>query len=80
MKTRADFLKPVEDAVRSHGGSASLVEVARYIWENHESDLRKSGNLFYRWQYEVRWAATRLRRTGVLKPATASPKGVWELA
>jgi len=37
------------------------------------------GDLFYTWQYDMRWAATKLRRDGKLKAATRSPKGTWEL-
>lgn len=78
--TRSDFIKPVEDAIRSHGGSATLVQVCKHIWANYRSEIEKSGDLFYRWQYEVRWAATELRRRGVMKQADASPRGVWQLA
>lgn len=35
--------------------------------------------MFYTWQYDVRWAATTLRRTGKLRAAEVLPSGVWEL-
>ncbi|MFT4150441.1 MAG: hypothetical protein QM656_09605 [Paracoccaceae bacterium] len=56
----------VKEALSEFGGSAKLVEVAKYIWENHEQELRSSGDLFYTWQYDMRWAATSLRRAGVM--------------
>jgi hypothetical protein len=39
MATKYDLERWVEEAVRSRGGSATLVDVARAIWERHEPDL-----------------------------------------
>jgi hypothetical protein len=63
----------------SRGGRATLLEVAREIWARHEGDLRQAGDLFYTWQYDMRWAATSLRERGVMLDANVSPRGVWEL-
>jgi hypothetical protein len=70
----------VVEAIRIEGGSASLLEVAKHVWRIHEAELREAGDLFYTWQYDMRWAATRLRKQGELKPADDSPRGIWELA
>ena len=67
------------DALKSLGGRGTIVEVCRAVWANHEPDLRVAGDLFYTWQYEIRWAATNLRNAGTLRSADRSPKGVWEL-
>jgi hypothetical protein len=67
-------------ALRSEGGQATITEVSRHVWQHHEPDLRASGDLFFNWQYELRWAAGELRRAGRLKAADASPRGVWSLA
>lgn len=80
MATKEDLQDWVAEAIRSLGGSARLVEVAKHIWNIHESDLRSSGNLFFTWQYDMRWAANQLRRKHLLKAADISPTGVWELA
>jgi hypothetical protein len=80
MATKLDLRDWVRDALRAHGGSATIVEVCRHIWQVHEPDLRLSGDLFYTWQYDVRWAAYSLRRAGTMKPDSDSPHGVWELA
>jgi hypothetical protein len=69
----------VVDVLRRGGGRATLIEVSRDIWEAHESDLRDSGDLFYTWQYDVRWAATHLRERGIMRASDESPRGVWEL-
>lgn len=69
----------VVEALHVRGGSASLIDVCRIIWRDHEKDLRDSGDLFYTWQYDVRWAATELRKRGRLRSADVSPRGLWEL-
>ena len=69
----------IEEALNENNGSGSVLEVAKIIWKNHEEDLKASGNLFYTWQYNYRWAATNLRHKGILKPANESPNGIWEL-
>jgi hypothetical protein len=70
----------VVDSLRSRGGSASLVDVCRDVWQVHESDLRMSGDLFYTWQYDIRWAAQKLRDNAVLVPDEEAPRGIWRLA
>jgi hypothetical protein len=79
VATKLDLGDWIVEALRAHQGSARLVEICRYVWERHEDELRRSGDLFYTWQYDIRWAATNLRHAGVLKAATVSPIGVWEL-
>ena len=69
----------VVEALKAHNGQAGIVEVCKHIWANHENELRQSGDLFFTWQYDVRWAANQLRRNGALRAAEASPRGIWEL-
>ncbi len=80
MADKSDFAIWIVDALQTKGGSASLLDVCKYIWKEHEVELRQSGDTFYTWQYDVRWAAHRLRLRGVLKTVDLSPRGVWELA
>lgn len=70
----------VLEALHRLGGGAHYIIIAKYIWDHHENDLRKSGDLFYRWQYDMRWAAKVLRLQGKLKQAAESPRGIWELS
>jgi hypothetical protein len=64
MATKDDLRLWVEEALTALGGSGTVVEVAEAIWSRHEPDLRSSGDLFYTWQYDMRWAAQALRDTG----------------
>lgn len=79
MADRNDLVSWLKEALDALGGSASIVEICRHVWETRRSELERSGDLFYTWQYDIRWAATKLRQAGVIKPANESPSGVWEL-
>lgn len=70
----------VVDALTSLGGSGSVVEVCEVIWERHEDELREAGDLFYTWQYDVRWAAQVLRNEGALVAAEGRRGGPWRVA
>lgn len=80
MATRHDLGEWILAALRDLGGSAEIIAICRWVWNHKEQELRASGNLFFTWQYDIRWAATRLRRAGRLRPVGASPAGVWELS
>ena len=67
-------------AIKANGGSSSPIEVSKYIWAEHEQDLRASGDLFYTWQYDLRWAAQKLRDSGVLEVKDGRRTGGWHLA
>ena len=69
----------VVEAINQFGGSATIIEIARKVWELHEPDIRAAGDLLYEWQYELRWAGDILRRDGVLRPSEDSQRGVWVL-
>jgi len=66
MATKADLEAWVYNAVKLSGGEASVIEVAKQIWKDHEQELRGSGDLFYSWQYDMRWTAQNLRGAGKL--------------
>ena len=64
-------------AIRHFGGSAHHLDVAKWIWKNKRDDLVNLGDLFYTWQYDLRWVGTELRRDGKIFPAASSPQGTW---
>ena len=80
MSKREDLKTWVIDALRAHGNSATIVEVCQHIWEHHEMELKSSGDLFYTWQYDMRWAGQELRNNGTLRPVHGSRFRLWELA
>lgn len=48
------------------GGAGSVLEVSRQVWARHADDLGASEDLFFTWQYDLRWAAKNLRDAGRL--------------
>lgn len=79
MTTRDVLQDWVTEALKKIGGAGTIVQVAKHIWNNHSAELKKSGDLFYTWQYDMRWAATKLRNKNIILPAETSAKGVWRL-
>jgi hypothetical protein len=75
--TKRDLEDWVYHTLALYSGRAKIVDVARDIWARHEAELRASGDLFYTWQHDIRWAAQRLRAKGKLAPAGETPRGVW---
>lgn len=78
MAKKEDLGQWILDALKANDGKASILDVCKYVWINHETELRSS-NLFYTWQYDIRWQATNLRKAGLVKQAEDSPKGIWEI-
>ena len=79
MATKYDLVDWLVDALFACGGSGRIPELCKHVWNTHEHDLRRSGDLFYTWQYDIRWAAQELRDRGKIKPNGSVPRGVWEL-
>jgi len=67
--TKTDLKVWVIDALRELGGSGRISEICRHIWERHEKELRASSDLFYTWQYAMRWAGQELQNEGKLSKA-----------
>ena len=80
MSNREDLQDWVFEALTDLNGTGRIVDVAKHIWKHHENDLKSSGDMFYTWQYDMRWAATKLRESKKILPAEKSQKGEWKLA
>lgn len=65
MATRDDLKGWVLEALAALGPT-QVPRIAQHIWENHEAELRSSGDLFYTWQYAMRWAGQVLQQEGKL--------------
>ena len=61
------------------GGQTNIIDVCKFVWDHYQEELQKSGNLFYTWQYDIRWAATELRKAKRMKAASQSSRGTWEI-
>lgn len=77
MLTRNDLGTLILEALTELKGSGKVVDIAKTIWGQHEESLRRSGDLFYSWQYDMRWAALKLRKEGKLR--VSDKRGIWEL-
>jgi len=77
MSTRHELKLWVEEALRRYGGQAKLLDVAKDIWKHHEAGLLAAGELFFTWHYDMRWAATSLRKDGVVEES--GTRGIWKL-
>lgn len=78
MTTKEDLREWIIEELANLGGRAHHVRVAEAIWLRHETELRASGDLFYTWQYDLRWAKQELQNAGVLT-AKPKPRGTWAL-
>lgn len=77
--TRYDLPDILYDSIKQLGGTANIIEVCKHVWKHHHQELTESGDLFYTWQYDIRWAATELRKLNRMKSANVSPRGIWEI-
>ena len=77
MAKREDLQDWVIAALKHYGGSANIVQVAQHIWSLHKGELENSRDLFFTWQYDMRWACTRLRKRQIIQAAEISKRGEW---
>lgn len=77
---KGDLPELLEATLVELNGSGTILDICKLFWRKHEEELRSSGDLFYTWQYDIRWAATTLRKEGIMKDASLSEVGMWELS
>ena len=68
----------VLEALRDCGGSAKIADICKYVWEKHNDRLEDSGDIFYTWQYEIRWAGQRLAKAGRIVKGNPQ-RGYWSI-
>jgi len=66
MVSKSDLDTWVLEAVTEIGGEVTPLAIAKHIWQNHAAEIEQSGDLFFTWQYDARWAVQNLRRAGKL--------------
>jgi len=88
LKTMINDIKPlkkkelpniIHKLLIDSGKPLSIMDISKLIWKQYKLNLLVSGDLFYTWQYDFRWAATELRKRGIMKSNQESKKGYWEL-
>jgi hypothetical protein len=79
MATRANLVNWVIEAITALGGEAKIARISEYTWKKCEDELKKSGDLFYTWQYDLRWAGLKLRKAKLIETAERSTRGSWWL-
>jgi hypothetical protein len=67
MSIRGDLEDWILEALKRHGGRASVTAIAKDVWDNHEKEIRAKGNALYTWQYDMRWSGQMLQKRGLLK-------------
>jgi hypothetical protein len=77
---KSDLPLVLEKTLRDLGGQGTIVDVCRRIWEKHHKDLESSADLFFTWQYDIRWARDKLSKAGVLETITVGRKSIWKLS
>jgi len=65
------------EAIEKQGGSVTIVEICKHIWKHHEKELRAAGDLFYTWQYDMRWAGQKLEDEGLIVRQRHGRSNVW---
>ena len=75
---RKSMTEWIVEALRELGGSGSVLEICKAVWENHGEEIAHAGDMFYKWQYEIRWAGHSLEKEGS-SSHQASPAGKWHL-
>jgi hypothetical protein len=76
---KKDMVILVNDALESLGGEGTIVEMAAHIWENYKDILEASGETFYTWQYDMRWARHKLSEAGKLETKSRGRESIWKL-
>lgn len=80
MAERSSLKEWVLLALRELGGEGKIVDVCKLVWRDHADELESSGDLFYTWQYDIRWAAQYLRDNGYLVPVARRRDAPWVLS
>ena len=67
------------DALEFLKDKGTIVQVSTVIWENYNKELKSSGDIFYTWQYDIRWARHKLQKEGKLDTHMVNGRSICEL-
>lgn len=80
MLSKQDLPRLVVESLRRLDGSGTVLDVCKDVWDTNQAELRASGYIFYTWQYDIRWAAQKLRDDGTLEPTARGSRSRWVIA
>ena len=76
-KIEPNFESWILEALQNSEDDGSIVGVAKHIWTHHEAELRGSEDVFFTWQYRMRWAGHKLVKLGKMKIEKVRGKSRW---
>lgn len=57
----------------------TALDATKHGWQAQEADLRRSGDVFYAWQYHAIYSTQQQRDNALLKPADRDRNHPWKL-
>ena len=85
---RKDLPEILYNLLKELNGKAKMIDIFKLFWTKYEQELKVSGDLFYTWNYDIRWATTQLRKIKKMKQAKEqenthgadiTSRGIWEI-
>ena len=74
-----DLQNIIVNILKNNNNKGDIIYISKCIWKDYSESLKISGDIFYTWQYDFRWAATELRKKNIIKKSKDCKKGIWEL-
>ena len=78
-----EMINPVEpmliDALKATNKPTLIVDVSKFIWNKYYDELKANDELFFKWQYQLRWAKDHLKSCGILATKKQGVYSLWYL-
>ena len=69
----------LEEVLKEMDGNGYILDISKKFWIKYKDNITPNNNLFYTWHYDIRWAATELRKNNIMVRPDLE-KGLWTLA
>ena len=76
--SKDDLPRLLEDVLKEMNGNGYILDISKKFWIKYKDNITPDNNLFYTWQYDIRWAATELRKNNIMVRPDLE-KGLWTL-
>ena len=77
--SKDDLPRLLENVLKEMNGNGYILDISKKFWIKYKDNITPDNNLFYTWQYDIRWAATELRKNNIMVRPDLE-KGLWTLA